>query len=326
MPHTLLPPDGAAGAPGAPPENDRNIVPHLQRSEIFREYVKAFETTTGLPLALRQTGSFHSPLHQSKQVNPFCVLMGAKNQSCAACLRQQQHMETTAVTEPETAECFAGLIESAIPVRVGTLVLGHLQTGQVLAHAPTKTGFRRVVRQLEAWNVAVDLPKLEAAYFATRTVPKKQYESIVRLIAVFAQHLGTLSNQVMVKVAAAEPPPITRARAFITAHKHEEFSLNDVARAVNMSGFYFCKVFKRATGLTFTDYLARTRIESVKDMLLNPHVRVSEAAYACGFQSLSQFNRVFRRIAGEAPTSYRERLHGSGTALTPTGPRLLHAA
>jgi len=79
---------------------------------------------------------------------------------------------------------------------------------------------------------------------------------------------------------------------------------------VNMSSFYFCKSFKRATGITFTNYLARVRIEKVKNLLLNPHKRVSEAAYDAGFQSLSQFNRVFRRIAGEAPTAYRERLHG----------------
>jgi AraC-like DNA-binding protein len=40
-------------------------------------------------------------------------------------------------------------------------------------------------------------------------------------------------------------------------------------------------------------------------------MRVSEAAYATGFQSLSQFNRVFRRVAGESPSVYRERLHGA---------------
>jgi AraC-like DNA-binding protein len=82
-----------------------------------------------------------------------------------------------------------------------------------------------------------------------------------------------------------------------------------VARAVNMSAFYFCKMFKQATGLTFTDYLARIRVEKVKNLLLDPHKRVSEAAFAAGFQSLSQFNRVFRKVAGEAPSTYRDRVH-----------------
>ena len=82
----------------------------------------------------------------------------------------------------------------------------------------------------------------------------------------------------------------------------------EVAKAVHTSSCYFCKLFRRATGLTFTEYVVRVRLESVKEMLLKPHVRVSEAAYAAGFQSLSQFNRTFRRIEGESPSGYRDRL------------------
>jgi AraC-like DNA-binding protein len=67
-------------------------------------------------------------------------------------------------------------------------------------------------------------------------------------------------------------------------------------------------MFKQATGLTFTDYLARVRIEKVKNLLLNPHKRISEAAYEAGFQSLSQFNRVFRRVTGQSPNHWRATL------------------
>jgi AraC-like DNA-binding protein len=82
-----------------------------------------------------------------------------------------------------------------------------------------------------------------------------------------------------------------------------------------MSPYYFCKLFKQTTGLGFNEYLARTRTESVKQMLLNPHTHVGEAGFAAGFQSLSQFNRVFRRVAGEAPSRYRLRLHGANSRL-----------
>ena len=102
---------------------------------------------------------------------------------------------------------------------------------------------------------------------------------------------------------------IAKARAFIALHQDEDLGLADAAHAVNMSPFYFCKLFRKATGLTFTEYLARTRVETVKHKLLDAHMRVSEAAYASGFQSLSQFNRVFLRVAGEAPRHYLDRIH-----------------
>ena len=63
---------------------------------------------------------------------------------------------------------------------------------------------------------------------------------------------------------------------------------------MNTSTFYFCKLFKRSTGLNFTDYVSRVRIEKAKNLLLNPNLRVSEIAYEIGFQSLTHFNRVFK--------------------------------
>jgi AraC-like DNA-binding protein len=145
-------------------------------------------------------------------------------------------------------------------------------------------------------------------------VPQKQYRSILQLLTIFAQHLSALSNQLVVQEVALESPAISRARSFITEHHGEEMTLTGVARAVNMSAFYFCKTFRKATGLTFTDYVARVRVEKVKDLLLNPNKRVSEAAYEAGFQSLSQFNRVFRRIAGEPPSAYRDKLQTASPA------------
>ena len=78
--------------------------------------------------------------------------------------------------------------------------------------------------------------------------------------------------------------------------------------AVNASTFYFCKMFKKGTGVNFTEYVCRVRIESAKNLLLNPNLRISEIAYEVGFQSLTHFNRVFKKTVGESPTEYRAKL------------------
>jgi AraC-like DNA-binding protein/ligand-binding sensor protein len=291
--------------------SDRHVVSQLQHSAIYREYQAAFEATTQLPINLRPAGGFQSPMHGSKLINPFCTMMAAGSRSCAACLQLQQKVEESSALEPTTLECFAGLSESAVPIRVGERTLGYLQTGQVLLHPPSKSEFQRTLRQLKDWQLDVDIPQLEKAYFNTRVITKTQYDSVVRLVSLFAQHLSSVSNQLVLKEAAAEAPVISRARQYISDHRTEVISLARAARAVNMSAFYFCKVFKKATGLTFTDYLARVRVEAVKQLLLNPHARISEAAFEAGFQSLSQFNRVFHRIEGESPSVLRDRIHGT---------------
>jgi AraC-like DNA-binding protein/ligand-binding sensor protein len=293
-------------------QESRALIQQLQQSQIYRDYERAFRETTGLPINLRAIEAFDLPHHGDPKENPFCAIMAQTNHSCAACLQLQRKVEEEAKLVPKTLKCFAGLCDSAVPIRVGENLIGFLQTGQILLHTPEKKEFTRTTQQLVKWGTEVDLKRLEEAYFQTRVLTKKQYQAILRLLTIFAQHLSTLSNQLMVKAAAEESPAVSRARVLIAERHAEEISLTQVARTVNMSAFYFCKIFKKATGMTFTDYLARVRIEKIKNLLLNPHKRVSEAAYEAGFQSLSQFNRVFRRIVGEAPTTYRDRLHGPG--------------
>ena len=294
--------------------HSRTIVDQLARSEIYREYECAFQDATGLPLHLRAAEAFDLPHQGGPNENPFCVLMAAGNQSCAACLQLQRKVEEGAGVEPATLRCFAGLCDSAVPVRVGDHLIAFLQTGQVLLHRPTHQEFSRIARQLTHWGVEVDLKRVEEAYFQTRVLTRAQYESILRLLTIFAQHLASLSNQLTIQEEKSESPQIARARAFITEHQEDDLTLSEVASAVNMSAFYFCKMFRQATGLTFTDYLARIRVEKVKAMLLDPHKRISEVAFATGFQSLSQFNRVFRKVAGESPSTYRERVHKTAAA------------
>jgi AraC-like DNA-binding protein len=294
--------------PEARAKRSRAVVAQLKTTELYRDYERAFRDSTGLPISLRSIESFDLPHARDPKQNPFCALMAKSNQSCAACLQLQRKVEVEARMEPKTLKCFAGLCDSAVPVRVGENLVAFLQTGQILLHQPSQQEFKKLTRALINWGVDTDLKRLEEAYFQTRVLEKRQYEAVLRLLTIFAQHLSSFSNQLMVAAEKVESPLAARARLYITDHQHEQITLNQVAGAVNTSAFYFCKMFKQATGLTFTDYLARVRIEKVKNLLLNPHKRISETAYEAGFQSLSQFNRVFRRVTGQSPMAWRAKL------------------
>jgi AraC-like DNA-binding protein/ligand-binding sensor protein len=246
--------------------------------------------------------------HHRRHENPFCALMAKQNKGCAACLQTQHELAQTAQNEPRTVTCFAGLCESAVPLHVGENLIGFLRTGEVLMQTPTERHWARIARQLVEMGLKGDIQQLRDAYFRSRVISPKQYDSVVQLLRVFAQHLSIVANQVVFRTEHAEAPNITKAREFIAERHADDLSLEMVARAVHMSTFYFCKQFKKATGVSFTNYLGRIRIEKAKEMLLNPHARISEVAFECGFQSLTHFNRVFRKLVGEAPTAYREHL------------------
>ena len=287
---------------------NKQLVEKLTRSAIYRDYVRAFSAATGLPLALRPVEHWQLGMHGAANENPFCKLMTRSNRACAACLEAQRKLTEKAGDRSRTVTCFAGLSDSAVPIHIGDQLIGFLQTGQVFLKQPTKFRFDQTARKLVDWGVNVDLGKAREAYFHTKVLTKKQYRSVLQLLEIFGRHLSILSNQITVESSASEPASVSRAKQFIAQNQDGALCLASVAKAVNTSTFYFCKLFKRTTGLTFTDYLARVRIEKAKTLLLDPNPRVSEVAYDVGFQSLTHFNRVFKKIVGQSPTSFRRAL------------------
>jgi AraC-like DNA-binding protein/ligand-binding sensor protein len=286
----------------------KQLIEALLHSPVYLDYQRAFSEATGIPVALRAVESWQLPYHGQRQENSFCALVADKSRACANCLQVQERLTERAHDKSTLLTCAFGLSEAAVPVKVGPQVVGYLQIGQVFRRRPTQAQFRRVLKLARTWGLTASDEQLEKAYFDGRVISPKQQEYLVKLLEIFAQHLSLVSNQIVLAQQNAEPSVITRAKEFILSHQTEDLTLGQVARAVNTSPFYFCKLFKRTTGLNFTDYVSRIRLEKARNLLLNRNLRISEIAYEVGFQSLTHFNRVFKRILGVSPTQYRAQL------------------
>jgi AraC-like DNA-binding protein/ligand-binding sensor protein len=259
-------------------------------------------------LTLRPLETWQLAHRQQVHENPFCAMMAQANRTCAACLEVQHCAVEGAKNGPETVTCFAGLCDTAVPIKLGEKTIGFLQTGQVaVEEAPSEAQFSRITRQIVEWGSQIDVKQLREAYFNSKVLSRSRYAGVVRLLEIFGNHLSLVANQIALREAEAESPLVRRARAYIAGHHEDPVNLEEVAKAMHVSTFYFCKMFKKATGLTFTDYLGRVRVEKAKTLLLNPHLRVSEIAYMVGFQSLTHFNRVFRTLTGESPSHFRDK-------------------
>jgi AraC-like DNA-binding protein len=289
-------------------EDGRGLLDVLASSNLYREYERAFTEAIGVPLTLRAVETWQLPYHGKRCENAFCAVMAAKSRSCAACLRTAQRLSRLAANQPATVTCAAGLSETAVPVRVGEHLLGFLQTGQVFTKPPTEAHFERTSQLLAQWDIAVRKDHLRETFFGTRTLTMGQQHSVVTLLTIFGQHLSMVGDQVAAWNRHTESPTIARAKTYILEHQSDNLSLGQVAKAVNASSFYFCKLFKKSTGINFVDYVSRRRIEKAKNLLMNPNCLVSEIAFEVGFQSLTHFNRVFKKLTGRSPSQYRTQL------------------
>ncbi len=275
----------------------------LSCSAMFGDFKQAFEKTTGLPLTIHppagepECGSAGKPAGTT----PFCARMAGAHHARTTCVEFQKRLEDEAALQPKTLKCLAGMCETAVPVRVGEKLVAFLQTGGVLVSTPNRRYFSGVAREFLRLGTLLQLKRFEKGYYGSRVLAPEQYDSMVRLVVIFASHLAGCGDQFASQRMAPETPTISRARQIIAAGFREELSLGSVAKQVKVSPGYFSELFKIGTGLNFVEYVARLRVGEAHTLLRIPKSRVSKVAFDVGFQSLSQFNRSFHRIAGMSP-------------------------
>lgn len=91
---------------------------------------------------------------------------------------------------------------------------------------------------------------------------------------------------------------------FIENNYHRKIPLSEAAEITYFTEVSFCRYFRKMTKLTFVEYLNQFRIEKAKKMLMQ-HKSISNAASDCGFESLSYFNRTFKKVTGLNPSNFK---------------------
>src|ERR1700756_949127 len=132
---------------------NKQLIEMLQRSRLFRDYEGVFTKATGLPLVLRPLEFWQLAHHGKKHENPFCALLAENPATLSVCLQAHQDMIDHTGVLPHTVTCPFGLTETAIPVKLGSDVIGYLRIGQVLRHTPAKSDESKVVRELKRHGV-----------------------------------------------------------------------------------------------------------------------------------------------------------------------------
>lgn len=124
------------------------------------------------------------------------------------------------------------------------------------------------------------------------------------LAATVERYVGILRAASTVPDTA---PVLDRACGYLREHYAEKVTVEQVARAVNASSQYLCRLFRRELNLTIMDFLTEIRIKKAKDLLDHSALRVSEIATRVGYADASHFTKAFKQVEAMTPTQYRER-------------------
>ena len=101
---------------------------------------------------------------------------------------------------------------------------------------------------------------------------------------------------------------IEKAKSYIRDNYKKDISLDEVSREVDISPYYFSKLFKQETGGNFIEYLTEVRLRNARELLKDSGLSIKEICAESGYSDPNYFSRIFKKYEGVTPSEFRERL------------------
>lgn len=134
-----------------------------------------------------------------------------------------------------------------------------------------------------------------------------EFQTVESLCLWLSTALNGFMDELFTFSDAKHANVIHRCVQLVSQHYARNITLNEIARAVHLSPSYLSRIFKQETGSTFNEYLNRVRINRAKELMQSRDLRMSDISQMVGYSDQSHFTKVFKRLEGDLPRSYRDK-------------------
>ncbi|MBQ8527087.1 MAG: response regulator [Lachnospiraceae bacterium] len=132
------------------------------------------------------------------------------------------------------------------------------------------------------------------------------FDNYEQLRKWYTDKLTVACKNIMMRKEAQSSSVIDKAKDYIGARYNKDISLDDVSREVDISPYYFSKIFKEETGENFIEYVTGIRIKKAKELLQNSEMSMKEICAEVGYSDPNYFSRTFKKNVGVTPTEFKE--------------------
>ena len=293
-------------------------------TELFKE-VSPLSSKDCFILIERQKTNFNFPIH----IHPECELNFIENAKGAQrivgdSIEEIDEEELVLVTNPHLEHAWKdyrnvskNIHEITIQFHPDLLTDTFLNKNQMISirqlfrHAERSVAFSRE-------SIAKVRPLLK-----TLTCENDSFYSLIKLLIILHElsidkgmrelSTGQFAANVMHQHSSDES--LGRVMDYLSRHYSEVIRLSEVAEMVNMSESSFCRFFKQHTSKSFIDFLTDIRLGAASRALIDSSLSIAEIGYDCGFNNLSNFNRIFKKKKGVTPSEFRDNYRNNKTII-----------
>lgn len=293
-------------------------------TELFKE-VSPLSSKDCFILIERQKTNFNFPIH----IHPECELNFIENAKgtqriVGDSIEEIDEEELVLVTNPHLEHAWKdyrnvskNIHEITIQFHPDLLTDTFLNKNQMISirqlfrHAERGVAFSRE-------SIAKVRPLLK-----TLTCENDSFYSLIKLLIILHElsidkgmrelSTGQFAANVMHQHSSDES--LGRVMDYLSRHYSEVIRLSEVAEMVNMSESSFCRFFKQHTSKSFIDFLTDIRLGAASRALIDSSLSIAEIGYDCGFNNLSNFNRIFKKKKGVTPSEFRDNYRKNKTII-----------
>lgn len=124
----------------------------------------------------------------------------------------------------------------------------------------------------------------------------------------FYNHMFDYAKEMMKQMPDKNEALIQKVCSYLEEHYNEDISLEEAASMIGFSSFYFTKLMKEHTNMSYVDYITSLRVNQAKKLLETTDMTVKDVGIAVGYENANYFTRVFKRMEGSSPSQYKSKL------------------
>lgn len=293
-------------------------------TELFKE-VSPLSSKDCFILIERQKTNFNFPIH----IHPECELNFIENAKGAQrivgdSIEEIDEEELVLVTNPHLEHAWKDYRNVSKNIHEITIQFHPDLLTDIFLNKNQMISIRQLFRHAER-GVAFSRESIAKVrpLLKTLTCENDSFYSLIKLLIILHElsidkgmrelSTGQFAANVMHQHSSDES--LGRVMDYLSRHYSEVIRLSEVAEMVNMSESSFCRFFKQHTSKSFIDFLTDIRLGAASRALIDSSLSIAEIGYDCGFNNLSNFNRIFKKKKGVTPSEFRDNYRKNKTII-----------
>ena len=266
----------------------------------IEELMKSFYTLTGIRFVLFDA-EFNEIAFYPEEKCSFCRLMNSAKKTGSKCRRSNRRafLKCSQEDSPIIYKCHAGLVEAVIPLHENEKIIGYLMFGQITDN-PDKSA---LYEKLGYWENDCGINRKELISGISEIHCKTEQE-----ILAAANIMEACTSYIIYKelIIPENSKVINAAKAYIDAHLSEDLQIEVLCAELKIGRTKLYEIFKNELNIGVSKYILKRRMHMAKKLLKTTELSVTEISHNVGFSDYNYFSKVFKKIYGRSPKSYRK--------------------